>query len=174
MKRFFLARTMRERVLLTAFALLALGAWAPSVLGRLADWRTEWRSAMVNADAQQEWLGRRAEVEARAGAAAQALEPAKTLDAARAFAELNRMAAGLGAEVSAQRSDRADQFAVHTVQVNIRRADLAAVLKFYEQVAARAPYLGVEHCSISAERSTPGQINAVFRIYSIEAMPPTG
>lgn len=174
MKRFFLARTLRERVLLMAFAVLIVALWAPSVLGRLAGWRRDWASARVNGETQQLWLDRQAEVEARAGRAAQALDPTKTLDAPRVFAELNGMASGLTAEVAALRSERSEQFAIHTVQVNIRQADLAAVLKFYEQVTARAPYLGIEHCSITAERANPGRISAAFRIYSIEAVAPPG
>lgn len=174
MRRFFLARTMRERALLLAFLLLAAAAWLPSALGRLAVWRREWRSAAIDDQAQRGWIERRAEIEARASTAGQALDPAKTLDAARAFAELNRMAAGLGAEIVTQRSERSEQFAVHSVQVSIRRADLAGLLRFYEQLVARAPYLGIEQCSISSDRAAPGQLNAVFRIYSVEALPPAG
>lgn len=173
MKAFYLARTMRERVLLLAFALIVLAAWAPSALGRLNAWRRDFSSLRTDEAVQRSWLDRRAEIEARAVSAGRALDPAQTLDAAKAFAELNRMATGLAAEISAQRSERAEQFALHTVQVSIRRADLAALLKFYELLSARAPYLGVEQCSLSVDRSSPGMLNAVFRVYSIEALPPT-
>ena len=82
------------------------------------------------------------------------------------------MASGLTYEIGSQRSQQSDQFALNNIQVTIRRADPAGVLHFYEQLGARVPYLGVEQCVISADRANPGLISAVFRVYSIEALPP--
>lgn len=174
MKSFYLAWTGRERALLLLFALIGLGWWAPSVLGRLGDWRREHHALRAEQQVQDIWLERQGEVEVRAAAAARALDPAKALDAAQAFAELNRLAAGLNAEIAAQRSERVEQFALHTVQVTIRRADLPALVRFYEQLAARSPYLGIEQCALTVDRASPGLLNAVFRIHSIEALPPAG
>ncbi|HYC70705.1 MAG TPA: hypothetical protein VEB66_05830 [Opitutaceae bacterium] len=174
MKRFYLARSARERVLLLAFALVGLAWWAPMALGRWGALRRDLGSVRAEEEVQRIWFSRRADIEARATAAAGALDPAKTLDAAQAFAELNRLAAGLNAEIAAQRSERSEQFALHTVQVTVRRADLASLVRFYEQITARAPYLAVEQCSLSVDRSTPGVLSAVIRVYSIEALAPAG
>jgi len=172
MKAFFQGRSLRERLLLLTFALIALGWWAPVALGRFGALRRDMKENQLQRETQQITLSHRTEIEARAAAAGRTLDPGKTLDASQAFAELNRMTAGLTAEIGAQRSARSEQFALHNVQVSIRRADLKALYGFYEQLGARAPYLGIEQCVLTADRANPGLLNAVFRIYSIEAVRP--
>jgi hypothetical protein len=172
MKAFFQGRSRRERLLLLAFAFIAFGWWAPVALGRLGGLRRDWQEYATERATQQMWLSHRTEIEARAAAAGRTLDPAKTLDASQAFAELNRMTAGLTAEIGGQRSVSSGQFALHNVQVSIRRAEIKGLYGFYEQLSARAPYLGIEQCVISVDRANPGLLNAVFRVYSIEAVRP--
>jgi len=172
MKKLFQGRSLRERLLLLAFTLIALGWWAPVALGRLAALRRDLGEARLQRETQQITLAHRKEIEVRAAAAGRTLDPAKTLDASQAFAELNRITTGLTAEIGAQRSTRSDQFALHNMQVSIRRADLKALYGFYEQLSARAPYLGIEQCVLTVDRANPGLLNGVFRIYSIEAVRP--
>jgi hypothetical protein len=172
MKSFFQSRSLRERVLLLVFALIGFGWWLPVALGRLGGLRRELKDFKTDLETQQLWLSRRTEIEARAAAAARTLDPAKTLDASQAFAELTRMTSGLTAEIGSQRTQQSEQFALNNVQVTIRRADLAGLYHFYEQLGARAPYLGIEQCVISSDRANPGLLSAVFRVYSIEARPP--
>lgn len=173
MKTFFQARSLRERVLLLIFALIGLGWWAPVTLGRLVGLRLDWNEYTKDRETHQLWLSRQSEIEERATAATRTLDPSKTLDASQAFAELNRMTSGLTAEIGSQRTQQSEQFALNNVQVTIRRVDMAGLLNFYEQLGARAPYLGIEQCSISADRANPGLVSAVFRVYSIEALAPT-
>jgi hypothetical protein len=171
MKTFFQNRSLRERVLLLVFALIGLGWWAPVTLGRIGTLRREFKDYRTERETQQLWFSRQPEIEARAAAAARTLDPTKTLDASQAFAELNRMASGLTAEIGSQKSQQSGQFALNNVQVTIRRADIAGLYHFYEQLSARAPYLGIEQCVISVDRANPGLLSAVFRVYSIEALP---
>ena len=92
MKAFFHGRSLRERLLLLAFALIALGWWAPVALGRLGTLRRDLKGLSVERETQQIVLSHRTEIEARAAAAGRTLDPSKTLDASQAFAELNRNA----------------------------------------------------------------------------------
>ena len=170
MKTFFQNRSLRERVLLLVFAFIGFGWWAPVAIGRLGAVRREVKEYRTEREMQQLWLSRQGEIETRAAAAARTLDPSKTLDASQAFAELNRMTSGLTAEIGSQRSLQSGQFALNNVQVTIRRADMAGLLRFYEQLEAKAPYLGLEQCTISADRANPGLLNTVFRVYSIEAL----
>jgi len=169
MKKFFQNRSMRERVLLLVFALIGLAWWAPVALSRMGVLSRELTEFKIERETQRLWLSRRSEIEARAAAAARTLDPSKTLDASQAFAELNRMTAGLAAEIVAGRAQQSDQFALNNIQVTIRRADINALYHFYEQLSARAPYLGIEQCVMSTDRANPGLLSAVFRVYSIEA-----
>lgn len=172
MKKFYQTRSLRERVLLLVFALIGFGWWAPVALGRLGLLRHEISEYRVESETQQLWLSRRAEIETRAAAAGRTLEPAKMLNASQAFSELSRMTSGLNPEIVAGKTQQSDQFALNNIQVTIRRAEPRGLLDFYGQLAARAPYLGIEQSILSADRANPGMINAVFKVYSIEALPP--
>lgn len=170
MKAFFLGRALREKFLLLSFTLLALLIW----LGRgLSRGRAGWdglRTTRAELAAQQIWLKNGAAIDARAANATTSLDPARTINATRLVGELNAMAgqAGLNVDIGSQRTERTNQFAFHSVQVNIRRADLATLLKFYAELSRRAPYLGLEQFSLAADRSNPSQLNATFRVVSVE------
>lgn len=173
MKPFFLSRAFREKILLVAFAALALLIWGGSLLTRGRKRADEWRSARTELATQQMWLANRAAIDAKAAAATQSLDPAKTLNGTRLVGELNALAAqaGLAADINSQRSERTNQFAFHTVQINFRRADLSALLKFYGDLSQRSPYIGLEQFSLSVDRASPGQLNASFRAVSAELGP---
>lgn len=172
MKAFWVRRSLRERALLLLFALSAFAWWGPAAGARAAALARDWRSLTTEREAQALWFSNRDKIAGRAAAAAKILDPAKTLDASRAFAELTRLTAGLAAEIGGQRTERTEQFALHSMQVTIRRADLAALLNFYAQLSALAPYLAIEQCSLATDRANPGRLDAVFRIYAVEITRP--
>jgi len=167
---FFLARASREKTLLLAFAGLALLTVGSHVLGRSRARWAEWQAARTEGAAQQVWLDHADEIAARAVAATHSLEPAKTLNATRLVGELSALAgqAGLTADIGSQRTERTDQFAFHTVQVNFRRVELAALLRFYSALTPRSPYIALEQFSLAADRANPGQLNVSLRVVSVE------
>lgn len=169
MRNFYNSKLLRERVLLLVFLVIGVLWWGPALAGRFGQNVQAWRSVAQEGEIQREWLDRSTSIGERTAQMTQTLDRAKTLNAAQAYGEVSRLAAGLPLEMGAQRTERTDNFALHSLQVTFRRTDMAALLRFYEGVVARAPYLGVEQCTISVERATPGQLNAVFRIYSVEA-----
>ena len=170
MKRFFQHRSSRERGLILAFGLITLAWGGTSLAERATAFRRDWQSAKKDLAAQDLWLESRDEIFARVATAGRTLDPARALDSAQSFAALNDMLGGLNAELGSQRTDRTDQFALHSVQVNIRQAPLAGILQFYEKLSARAPYLGIDQCTLANDRTNPGLLNASFRIYSIEVV----
>ena len=172
MKRFFQARSAREQWLLLAFGLIAVGWWGSALAGRVQDFARERASLRAAQQVQELWLQNREAIMARVTAAGETLDPAKSLDSAQSFAELNTMLRGLTAEVGSQRTDRTEQFAMHSVQVSIRQAGLPALLQFYGKLSARAPYLGIDQCTLATDRANPALLNASFRIYSIEVVAP--
>ena len=172
MKTFFLHRTLRERMLLLAFAVLALAWWGSSALGRAARSRQEWVSLLTERTEQDLWLKNSGAITTQAAAAAKQLDPGRTLDSAQLLAELNQFSAGLNAEIGAQRTDKTTGFAMHSLQVNLRRVDLPSLLRVYQQIAGRAPYIGIEQCSLTVDRANPGLLNASFRISAVQAIKP--
>lgn len=172
MKSFFLQRSGRERWLILLFGGIALAWWGTSLIARTKAQYTQWQSVRQEYTAQELWLQNRDSIMARVAAAGQTLDPTQALDSAQSFAALNAMLRGLNAELGSQRTDRTDQFALHSVQVNIRQAGLPALLQFYEKLSARAPYLGIDQCVLATDRAGSGLLNANFRIYSIEVINP--
>lgn len=172
MRRFFNARSLRERVLMLAFALIGAVWWGTEVAGRVFRNVEEWRALARDADVQRMWLEQGGLVGERTTEVAMRLDPAHTLNATQAYAEISNLAHGLPIEMGAQRTDRTDTFALHSLQVTFRRTDMASLVKFYTGLGARAPCLGIDQCTISSDRATPGMVNAVFRIYSVEKSAP--
>lgn len=173
MRRFFLSRTGREQGLMLAFAALAAVAWALGAADRAKIRSQDWRLSRAESEAQQLWLDREAVITARAVAATQQLDPAKTLNGPRLVAELNTLAtaAGLSAEVTGLRTEMAGRFAFHAVQVSFRRVELAALVRFYAELAQRSPYLGLEQVSLAVDRGNPGQLNVTLRVVAAELTP---
>lgn len=172
MKAFFTSKSLRERTLLLLFVGLAVAWWGTSALGRAARWRQEWVSVAAEQAEQDLWIKNRSTIADQAAAAAKQLDPARTLDAAQLLAELNQFSTGLNAEIGAQRTERTTGFAMHSMQVNLRRTDLPGLLRFYRQLAARAPYIGIEQASLTVDRANPGLLNASIRISAFQALKP--
>jgi len=173
MKQLFLTRSFREKVLLLAFVALGAFTWWLGLGQRVRDLSGEWRSLQSEQAAQNVWLENRDAISARSAAAAQLLDPAHTLNGPRLVAELNAlaMAAGLSAEVSGLRTETADRFAFHSVQVTFRRVELSALVRFYAELTRRSPYLGLEQLSLATDRGAPGQLNASLRVVAAELVP---
>ncbi len=172
MKNFYNTKLLRERVLLLAFLGIGVIWWGTALAGRTRQNVRAWQSVAEDAKIQRMWLDRGASIGERTAQVAKQLDAGRTMNAAQAYAEVSRLAQGLPLEMGAQRTERTDNFALHSLQVTFRRTDMTSLLRFYEGVASRAPYLGIDQCTISADRATPGMLNAVFRIYSVEAVPP--
>lgn len=170
MRNFYNTKLLRERVLMLVFLGIGVIWWGTTLAVRFRQARQDWRSVSQDREVQQLWLGRGVSVGERTAQVAKQLDVARTMNAAQAYAEVSRLAAGFPLEMGAQRTERTDNFALHSLQVTFRRTDMASLLKFYEGIAARAPYLGIDQCTLSVDRTTPGQLNAVFRIYSVESV----
>ena len=172
MKTFFNTKSVRERVLMTALLLIAMATWGSSLLGRTRQFQLEWTSSSMELSEQLTTLQSKAQVDERTAKVTAELDPKQTLNSAEAFAEVSRLAQGLPAEIGAQRTDRTENFAMNSLQVKIRRVGLEPLLKFYKELRLKGPYLNIDQCSISVDRAAPGQINADFRIYSVEVLSP--
>ncbi len=170
MKTRFLRRTRRERLLILVLLAAAGLVWLASASRRLGDRWREARSISTGLATQQLWLGRQAEIEARATRAAANLDPSRTLDAIHLVGEIAALAGrtGLTAGMEPPRTQRTGQFAYHTVQVNFRRAEIAALVQFYRELGQRAPYLALEECQLTGGRANPAELDAVFTVFSVE------
>lgn len=169
-KTWFLSRLFREKVLVFAFLLLGALIWLSSASERLQGSLRGFRAAESTLATQQVWLDARPQIERAAAEAVRDLDPSKTYDSTFLVAEIMGIAgrAGLAVNTEPPRTQRSPQFSVHTVQVTTRRAELAGLLRFYQELASKAPYLGLEQISLQGDRSNPGLVNATFQVASVE------
>lgn len=171
MKRHYFKLAGRERLLLLCFLSLVAILWSWGGVARGSRLLQRLGSHRAEVATQELWLGKRAQIEALSKQAAQHLQPELTLDATRLFSEVNRLAQGLNYDVGGQRTEQSGRIAIHLVQLNLRKVDMAALLRFYAELQKRAPYLGIEQCELGSDRSEAGRLTAVFRIYAIQVVP---
>jgi hypothetical protein len=166
MRRWFEARNRREQVLVTAFVIMIALTWLSGAFGRVRSRLADWNSTRTAVAAQQLWLDRQADIEARSAAAVRNLDPAKTHDATRLVDTINALAkgAGLNLAIDPPQTQRTPQFAYHTAKVTFRRTTLPALLNFYDELNKQAPYLNLESIALQTDRSAGGAINATLQI----------
>jgi hypothetical protein len=171
-KAWFLSRLLREKALVLALLVIGALIWMSAAGERLGSALRGFRGAQSTLATQQVWLDARPQIEEAAAAAVQNLDPAKTYDSTFLVAEIMAIAgrAGLAVNTEPPRTQRSPQFSVHTVQVTTRRAELGALLRFYQELASKAPYLGLEQISLQGDRGNPGMINATFQVASVELL----
>lgn len=169
-KAFFLSRLLREKLLLVAFVGLGAAMWLSSFSARAGRlWRTH-HAVSVDLAEQRQWLANRAAIEANASQSVKAFDPAQTLDDTRLVEQLSELGRKHNLKFTNEtpQTERSNQFAVHTVQLNIPRAQWESLRDFYVALSARSPYLGIEQFTLAADRSNPSLLNASIRVSSVE------
>ena len=166
MRSWFNSRNRREQVLVTLFAVLAALIWLSSASGRLRAHLAGWRSTKTELAAQQLWLDRQKEIEAQSVAAVRNLEPARTFDATKLVATVTSLASGASLQpaIDSPVTQRTPQFALHTIKVTFRRANLPALLNFYDELNKQTPYLSLESMALQTDRGAAGALNVTLQI----------
>lgn len=169
-KAFFLGRLLREKLLLVAFIGLGAVMWLSNFSRRLSTSWHAYHHATVELATQKQWLDNKKSIEAAALQAVKNLDPAKTLDDTRLVGDLSALAREYNLKFTndTPRTERSGQFAIHTVQVTLPRADWESLMKFYVAVLHRSPYIGLEQFSLAADRANPQLLNVSLRVSSVE------
>ncbi|TSA31368.1 MAG: hypothetical protein D4R66_07505 [Opitutales bacterium] len=176
MKHLLFSLKMRERVM--AFVALAVGAflWSTGAWARTRGGWDNWQALEAEAKIQSSWMAKEKEIRDAATAAVQGLDAGHGFDEAHLVAEAVAAAkeAGLTANTEAPKTQKAGRFAVHSLQMSCRRADMASVVKFYENISERAPYVAISQLTLQSERGTTGTVTATLRLDALELIsPPT-
>jgi hypothetical protein len=172
LKIYFLRRSLREQVALVLFIVLAAAMWLSNFGRRAGRFWTEQHNTTSELAVQKQWLANRAAIEVGAQAAVQNLDPSRTLDDTRLVAELSALAGEYNLKFTndTPRTLRSAQFAVHTVQFTLPRADWDVLKRFYLALAKRSPYIGIEQVALAADRANPSLLNATLRVSSVEVL----
>ena len=172
MKSFFLSRQSREKILLLGLVIMATLWWLTSALNRGTTFIADWKNTTDTLKSQQRMLDARETIQARAAAAIQQLDPASTFDTLHLQAELGIMtdAAGIANKtISDARSERTAQFSVNSAQIQIRNTDYPSLVKFYDELKKRTPYIGLDQMSIQpANPANPVLLIMVAKVSSVE------
>ncbi|MEO6001976.1 MAG: hypothetical protein ABIZ04_17770 [Opitutus sp.] len=170
LKRFFLSRLLREKLMLVLFVALVAIVWLVNFSSRTSRSWLEYRTTRNELAQQKQWLASRESIENSAVQAVKNLDPAQTLDDTRLVGELQTLARDLNLKFlnDAPQTERTANFAVHTVQVTIPRGEWEVLYNFYVAVARRSPYIGITQFSLAADRSNRQLLNASLRISSVE------
>lgn len=171
MKAFFLSRLLREKILMLGFVLIAAVIWLSGVSDRVSVRLREIKTTSADLDVQRRWLLQKERIEREAQLAIENLDPSRSLDSVRLQGELNALARAAGLtnyDVSDSRTVRTTQFAVHSVQFQARNADIGTLIRFYQALSQRAPYLGLEQFALASNRANPAQLTASWRVTSVE------
>jgi hypothetical protein len=171
LRALFLARLLREKIMLAALlAILAL-AWLSSFVTHVGHFAIRQRNISADLADQAQWLANRQAIEDAARQAAGRLDASRTLDATRLLAEMSAMAheAGLLNTAGGESQDvGSGQFTIHTLEFNILKADWSSLKAFYIAVQQRSPYIGIEQFSVQADRANSAFLNVSLRVSSVE------
>jgi hypothetical protein len=179
LKAYFLSRLFREKLLLLGFVAILAGIWLPSLAGRLREALNAYRGAGEELSTQKLILESRERIEKDAKTAVARLDPARTLDAAKLLAEVNRVAGIAGLTSNVQVDDatapvRSGQFAIHSIRFTVRKADYASLVAFYYELQKQSPYVGIEQFALGADPSAARDavnskvLTLVLRISAVE------
>lgn len=166
MKNWFQSRNRREQLLVTLFIVLGALIWLTGASGRLRTRWAGWRSTQTELGAQRLWLDRQQEIEGASTAAVRNLDPARTFDATKLVATVTSLASGAGLvpAIDPAVTQRTPQFAYHTIKVTFRRANLPALLKFYDELTKQAPYLNLESVALQTDRAAAGALTVTLQV----------
>ncbi|MFM9148561.1 MAG: hypothetical protein ACKORI_10725, partial [Verrucomicrobiota bacterium] len=59
-----------------------------------------------------------------------------------------------------------------SLQMNCRRADIGSVVRFYESISPRAPYLALGSFSLQADRGDAGTVSVNMQVTALELLEP--
>ncbi len=178
-KAFFLARQAREKFLLVIFIAAGVAIWLSSFRVRAVLFWQDAKTANATLATQTAWLSRSDAIEARSKAAVSKLDPLKTYNDTRLFAEINRLGKeefGNKLQVTTEPAKQSGQFAINSITANINatntEADWDLLRKFYLDLQKLFPYISLEDFRVTTtgagRNGAGGTMTVRLRATSIE------
>ena len=176
MRAWFMGRMAREKILLLALLAAAAVLWSSDLSERLGGLIREARLTGGRLDVQARWLRDRERIEGEARAAVENLDSSRTFNSVGLSNEISVIAnqASIGADLrsNAAGTQQTAQFSVHNVELTLTRVPWDNLVKFYELLSQRAPYISIESFNLSSVRSDTNLLNAKLAVSSVEITAP--
>jgi len=156
-RAFYLGRSLREKVLLLCFALILIGVWLSHFCGQVVGFARQTHLINLQLAAQERLLADRDAISAAAEKAASRFDPSSTLNGIALTSTATNLAtdAGLNNTRADEEPDVSNgQFAVHTVDFDIPKADWQSLQSFYLALQKRHPYISIEQFQILQDKAS--------------------
>lgn len=170
MKALFFGLNARERLMaLLALAILAF-LWVTAAYARVNDVWANWTDLEKKASFHRARFAEEKKIRAEVAVAVQGLDEGRGYDKARLVAEAFAAAkeAGLTPSTEAPTTVKAGRFAVHSLQMTCRKADMGSLVKFYETIRPRAPYLALGNLTIQSDRGKDATVTVNMQVTALE------
>jgi hypothetical protein len=170
MKALFFGLNARERLMaLVALSTLAF-LWVTAAYGRVNEVWANWTDLEKKAAFHRARFAEEKKIRADVAVAVQGLDEGRGYDKARLVAEAFAAAkeAGLTPSTEAPTTVKAGRFAVHSLQMTCRKADMGSLVKFYEAIRPRAPYLALGNLTIQSDRGKDATITINMQVTALE------
>lgn len=172
MRHYFFSLQSRERIMALLAVIIAAIIWSTTAWSRVHGNWDSWRALEDESSLQKTWLQNEPTIRLNAAKAVQGLEAGRGYDQAKLVAEAIAASkeAGLNAISEAPKTQKAGLFAIHTMQLSCRRTDIASVVKFYQSIQPRAPYLSISSLSLQSDRGNSGTVTMTVQMSAIELL----
>ena len=175
-KRFYRHTTVREKLLLFAFVVVAFAIWANALADRFAAWNTERKQTATQLETQQQWLDRADEFARGLERALQRVDPARTYSSTQLAGEIDALVRRAGllpkADIAPVRTRKGEIFNDHNVRVRLNRISIAQLIEFNRLLKQNTPYINLQSIRISKDSRRPADLDVRFEINSFELKDP--
>lgn len=170
-RAYFLSRALREKFLLLAFVAIGLLWWASEFSRRAGRFWSAQRATTAQLTEQAQWIREREKIEATAQKTAGRLDKDKTLNGNQLVTTVPRLATEAGLKniqtSGALENTRTGQFAVHSQEFVVRNVDWEPLIKFYEALQQRSPYIAIERFVLQTPNNAAQHV-LTLKVTSVE------
>jgi len=175
-KRLYRQTTVREKLLLFAFVVVAFAIWANALAGRFGEWNSERKTTATQLKTQRQWLDRADEYARGLERALERVDPAKTYSSSQLAGKIDALVrqAGLlpNADIAPVRTREGEIFNDHDVRVRLNRISIAQLIEFNRLLKQNTPYINLQSLRISKNSRRPEELDVRFEINSFELKDP--
>ena len=170
LRALFLRCQLREKLLLLAFVLIGALVWLSGFTARAGRFWREKRSTTTTLNYQAQLLAQGSTIEAAAQKAAAQLDATKTLNENRLATTIQQLASESGladGRSTTPKTTTSGNISIHTLDYTVGRADWASLVKFYQAIQERSPYIGIVRFTLQV---TGVQHSLALTVSSIEVV----
>ena len=174
MRAFFFRRSWRERILLLVVLAVGVLIWLFSVLSRARAARERWAGAGTVLQQQQIWLDGAAQTREQLESRLSQVQQGRSLDGNQLVGQLDavvKLQHFASYRLDSPTSERKPPVTIHTVSLNLEKAELAPFGAFVDDLRSSLPLVNIEQVVITPDRRNPAQLDVRLKLSGLELLP---